>query len=54
MKHLIALAKEKGLRALTADVLPENAAMLRLFKDFGFRTVRQRDFSTVHLISELR
>jgi ribosomal protein S18 acetylase RimI-like enzyme len=54
MKHLIALAKEKGLRALTAEVLPENAAMLRLFKDFGFRTVRQRDFSTVHLVSELR
>ena len=54
MKHLIALAKEKGLRALTADVLPENAAMLRLFKDFGFRTVPQRDFSTVHLVSELR
>jgi ribosomal protein S18 acetylase RimI-like enzyme len=53
MKHLIAIAREKGLRALTAEVLPENAAMLRLFRDFGFRTVPQRDFSTVHLLRAL-
>jgi ribosomal protein S18 acetylase RimI-like enzyme len=53
MKHLTAIAKKRGLRALTAEVLPENAAMLRLFKDFGFRTVPQRDFSAVHLVLEL-
>ncbi len=53
MKHLVAIAREKGLRALTAEVLPENAAMLRLFKDFGFRTAPQRDFSAVHLALEL-
>ena len=53
MKHLLAIAREKGLRALTAEVLPENAAMLRLFKDFGFATVPPRDFSTVHLRCEL-
>jgi ribosomal protein S18 acetylase RimI-like enzyme len=54
MEHLIAIAREKGLRVLTAEVLPENAAMLRLFKDFGFRTLPQRDFSAVHLALELR
>jgi ribosomal protein S18 acetylase RimI-like enzyme len=54
MEHLIAIARVKGLRVLTAEVLPENAAMLRLFKDFGFRTVPQRDFSAVHLALELR
>ncbi len=54
MKYLIAIARKKGLRALTAEVLPENSAMLRLFKDFGFRTVPQRDFSAVHLALELR
>jgi len=52
MKHLVAIAQAKGLRALTAEVLPENAAMLRLFKDFGFKTVPQRDFSAVHLVRE--
>jgi ribosomal protein S18 acetylase RimI-like enzyme len=54
MEHLIAIAREKGLRVLTAEVLPENAAMLRLFKDFGFRTLPQRDFSALHLALELR
>jgi GNAT superfamily N-acetyltransferase len=54
MEHLIAIAREKGLRVLTAEVLPENAAMLRLFNDFGFRPVPQRDFSAVHLVLELR
>jgi ribosomal protein S18 acetylase RimI-like enzyme len=53
MKHLLAIAREKGLRALTAEVLPENAAMLRLFRDFGFATVPQRDFGTVHLRCQL-
>jgi RimJ/RimL family protein N-acetyltransferase len=41
------------LRALTAEVLPENTAMLRLFADFGFRTVPGSDFSTVHLLRVL-
>ena len=54
MKHLIAIARAKGLRSLSAQVLPENTAMLRLFRDFGFRTVPQRDFSAVHLALELR
>lgn len=53
MKHLIAVAEEQGVRALTAEVLPENAAMLRLFRDFGFRTVPSGDFSTVHLLRTL-
>jgi RimJ/RimL family protein N-acetyltransferase len=54
MKHLVAIATEKGLRRLTADVLPENAPMLRLFGDFGFRPVPQRDFSSVHVALDLR
>ena len=54
MKHLVAIARNKSLRLLTAEVLPENAAMLRLFRDFGFKTVPQRDFGSVHLALELR
>ncbi|WP_024519583.1 GNAT family N-acetyltransferase [Bradyrhizobium sp. Tv2a-2] len=53
IKHLIAIANTKGLHALTAEVLPENAAMLRLFRDFDFKAVPQRDFSAVHLVREL-
>lgn len=53
LKHLIAIAQAKGLHALSAEVLPENAAMLRLFGNFGFTTVPQRDFSAIHLVREL-
>lgn len=48
-RHLIKLAGDAGLRELTADVLPENAAMLRVFRKFGFRPVSHRDPQTVHL-----
>lgn len=54
MKHLITIATDQGLRSLTAEVLPENAAMLQLFKGFGFTTVPTHDFSTVHLVRTLR
>jgi len=40
IEHLIAIARSAGLRKLTADVLPENAAMLKLFKRNGFRLQR--------------
>ena len=40
--HLIAIARSAGLRKLTADVLPENAAMLKLFKRNGFRLHRHQ------------
>ena len=38
MRHLAVLAREAGLKELVAEVLPENAAMLKLFRKFGFRT----------------
>jgi len=40
MRHLAKLAGEAGLRELTAEVLPENAAMLNVFRKFGFKSVR--------------
>jgi acetyltransferase len=36
MKHLIANAKEKGLRAVHGQVLGENATMLRMCEELGF------------------
>ena len=36
LKHLIAIARTAGLRKLTADVLPENTAMLKAFERSGF------------------
>jgi RimJ/RimL family protein N-acetyltransferase len=53
MRHLIAIARESGMRELTADVLPENAAMLALFKKFGFRTAPRREPQVIHVALQL-
>jgi GNAT superfamily N-acetyltransferase len=49
LKHLIAVARTAGLRALTADVLAENAAMLKLFERSGFRASRAQDPQVVQV-----
>lgn len=53
MRHLIKLAGAAGLKELAAEVLPENAAMLNVFKKFGFKSVSSRDPQTVHLVLNL-
>jgi len=49
MRHLMKIAGDAGLQELTAEVLPENAAMLKVFGKFGFRPGSRRDPQTVHL-----
>lgn len=49
MRHLVKLAGDAGLKELTAEVLPENAAMLNVFRKFGFKPVASRDPQTIHL-----
>ena len=53
MQHLVKIARDTGLQELTAEVLPENAAMLNVFRKFGFKPVTSRDPQTVHLALEL-
>ena len=38
---------------LVAEVLPENTAMLKLFKKFGFRTDSKKSPQVVHLTLQL-
>ncbi|OAF11859.1 GCN5 family acetyltransferase [Bradyrhizobium centrolobii] len=52
-RHLIALAREAGLDELTAEVLPENAAMRRVFDKLGFRPTAKQDPQTIHLVLKL-
>nr|WP_276575362.1 GNAT family N-acetyltransferase [Bradyrhizobium sp. Oc8] len=47
--HLITIAREAGLTALTAEVLAENAAMLRVLRRFGFRPESSREPQTLHM-----
>ena len=43
MRHLVAIARDAGLRELIAEVLPDNAQMLKVFERSGldFRTRRE-------------
>jgi RimJ/RimL family protein N-acetyltransferase len=53
LRHLIAIACEAGLRELAADVLPENAGMLKVFDRAGFRARAAGDHQTRHLVLQL-
>jgi RimJ/RimL family protein N-acetyltransferase len=53
MRHLIKLAGASGLKELTAEVLPENAAMLKVFTRSGFKRRASGDPQTVHLVLDL-
>jgi ribosomal protein S18 acetylase RimI-like enzyme len=54
MRHLVKIAGNAGLHELTAEVLPENSAMLNVFGKFGFKPASSRDPQTVHLVLNLR
>jgi RimJ/RimL family protein N-acetyltransferase len=53
MRHLVGLAREAGLKELTAEVLPENGAMLKVFNRFGFRSRAGSDPQVRHLVLQL-
>jgi RimJ/RimL family protein N-acetyltransferase len=53
MQHLAVLARDGGLRELIAQVLPENTAMLKVFKKFGFRLAAKREPQVIHLTLQL-
>ena len=53
MRHLAVIARKAGLKVLIADVLPENAAMRKVFGKFGFQARRGKDPQVVHLVLTL-
>lgn len=52
LRHLLAIGSAAGLAELIAEVLPENAAMLKVLRSGGFR-VTGRDGGVVHLARRL-
>jgi ribosomal protein S18 acetylase RimI-like enzyme len=54
MRHLVKIAGATGLDELTAEVLPENAAMLMVFRKFGFKPIPSRDPRMNHLVLNLK
>ena len=53
LRHLVTIARDSGLRELTADVLSENIPMLKIFERSGFRAVAGHDRGTKHLSLQL-
>lgn len=53
MRHLAVIGETAGLKELIADVLPENAAMRKVFSKFGFEARRGLDPQVVHLVLTL-
>jgi GNAT superfamily N-acetyltransferase len=54
LRHLIALAREAGLKELVAEVLAENAPMLKVFEKSGLKTESKREGGVVHVVLQLR
>ena len=50
---LAGIAREAGLKELTAEVLPDNISMLRVFEKSGLRLSRQRGSQVVHVTLQL-
>ena len=53
MRHLAGIARDAGLTELTAEVLPENTAMRKVFSKFGFRPGPRPDPQIIHLVMHL-
>jgi RimJ/RimL family protein N-acetyltransferase len=53
MRHLVALARDGGLRELVADVLPGNTAMLKVFETSGLRAATRREQDAIHVVLQL-
>ena len=53
LRHLIKIASDAGLKELTAEVLPENKPMMKVFGKFGFSPAPSQDPQTRHLVLKL-
>jgi RimJ/RimL family protein N-acetyltransferase len=53
MRHLAALARDAGLKELVAEVLPENAPMLKVFEKSGLVLRTRQENGVVHVTLQL-
>jgi RimJ/RimL family protein N-acetyltransferase len=49
MRHLVAIARDAGLKELVAEVLPDNAPMLKVFERSGLAVTTRRDPGVVYV-----
>jgi GNAT superfamily N-acetyltransferase len=53
LRHLAILGRDAGLREFTAEVLPENVPMLKVFEKSGLKTNTKREPGAVHVTLQL-
>ena len=53
MRHLTAIARDAGLKEFVAEVLPDNAAMLKVFEKSGLSHRLKREPRVVHVVLAL-
>ena len=53
LRHLAALARRAGLKEFTAEVLPDNTPMLKLFERSGLKFSTKRSVDGVHVVLQL-
>jgi RimJ/RimL family protein N-acetyltransferase len=53
LRHLVSMARAAGLKELFAEVLPDNAPMLKVFERSGLPMTRKRGRDAVHVTLRL-
>ena len=53
MRHLVIIAREAGLKELTAEVLSDNNPMLKVFEKSGLRLSKRSESRVTHIVLEL-
>jgi RimJ/RimL family protein N-acetyltransferase len=53
LRHLVKMARAAGLKELFAEVLPDNAPMLKVFERSGLPMTRKRGRDAVHVTLRL-
>jgi RimJ/RimL family protein N-acetyltransferase len=53
LRHLSSLAREAGLREFVAEVLAENAPMLKVLEKSGLEATTRREPQTIHIVLQL-
>ncbi|MDK1475940.1 GNAT family N-acetyltransferase [Streptomyces sp. 549] len=53
LEHIAACARERGVRRFTAEVLPANSKMIKVFTDAGYSQKRSFEDGSVHLDLDL-
>jgi GNAT superfamily N-acetyltransferase len=53
LRHLANIARDAGLKEFTAEVLPDNVPMLKVFENSGFKLSSKRELSAVHVVLQL-